>query len=195
MIAYLLRARGAAAWVKRWAASSAWAPLAGHAAGYLLAFVLLALVGSGHLARWLTPAPRLAIGVAEAATAQPTASGAIPEAPSATAGAEAASAAPGAGAAPGAPEAEVAHVEADAGAASMEDAGASKGVASDGKIILNLASEQDLRRLHGVGRAKARAILALRAQMGKFTRVEDLLKVKGIGKRALARLKPQLRVD
>ena len=191
MIASLLRARGAAAWVKRWAASSAWAPLAGRAAGYLLAFVLLALVGSGHLARWLTPAPRLAIGVAEAATAQPTASAAVPEAPAATAGAEAASAAPAAVTL----EAEVAHVEADAGAASTEDAGASKGVASDGKIILNLASEQDLRRLHGVGRAKARAILALRAQMGKFTRVEDLLKVKGIGKRALARLKPQLRVD
>ena len=51
------------------------------------------------------------------------------------------------------------------------------------------------RKLPKVGHAKAQAILALRAQMKKFTRVEDLLKVKGIGRRALARLRPLVRVD
>ncbi len=182
--------RGAAARVKRWTASSAWAPLAGKAAAYALAFVLLALVGSGRLSRWLTPPPRLGIGVAEAATATPPPrASALSEAPSATQAAEAPEA-------PSAtPVAAVASEGADAGAAPQDPAGASKGIASDGKIILNLAVEEDLRKLPGIGRTKAQAILALRAQMKKFTRVEDLLKVKGIGRRALARLRPLVRVD
>ncbi len=207
MSAHVLRARAVAARVRRWAASSAWTPLAGRAAAYLLAFVLLALVGSGRLSQWLTPAPRLAIGVAEAAP-PPTSSAATAGAPCAKAGVEASSTPPAAeassappaaevksGVAPAAPEAALLGGDADAGADPAEDAGASKGVASDGKIILNLATEADLRRLPHVGHKKAQAILALRTQMKKFTRVEDLLKVKGIGRRALARLRPLVRVD
>jgi len=203
MSAHVLRARAVAARVRQWAASSAWAPLAGRAAAYLLAFVLLALVGSGRLSQWLTPAPRLVIGVAEAAP-PPRSSAAIAGAPCAEASsappaAEASSAPPAAevksGVAPAAPETALLGGDADAGADPAEDAGASKGVASDGKIILNLATEADLRRLPHVGHKKAQAILALRAQMKKFTRVEDLLKVKGIGRRALARLRPLVRVD
>ena len=68
-------------------------------------------------------------------------------------------------------------------------------MAADGKVILNLATEEDLRRLPGVGHGRATAILALRGRLKKFTRVEDLLKVKGIGRRGLARLRPLVRVD
>lgn len=202
MSAHVLRARAVAARIRRWAASSAWAPLAGRAGAYLLAFVLLALVGSGRLSQWLTPAPRLVIGVAEAAPPPTSSAATSAEASSAAPAAEASSAPPVAdvksGVAPGAtgaPEATLLRGDADAGADPEEDAGASKGVASDGKIILNLATEADLRRLPHVGHKKAQAILALRAQMKKFTRVEDLLKVKGIGRRALARLRPLVRVD
>jgi competence protein ComEA len=81
-------------------------------------------------------------------------------------------------------------VPSDAGAAA-----GSSGVAPDGKVILNLANEEDLRRLPGIGRGRAQAILALRGRLKKFTRVEDLLKVKGIGRRGLARIRPLVRVD
>jgi competence protein ComEA len=170
-------ARGLLARVKQALAASAWTSLAGRGAAYLVGFVLLALVGSGRLARWMSPPPALGIGVAEAAT-PPPAPAAAPEA---------ATAAPSAEAAPAGTEV-ASPAEADAGTSSP-------GVAPDGKVILNLATEEDLRRLPGVGRGKAKAILALRGQMKKFTRVEDLLKVKGIGKRALARMKPLVRVD
>jgi hypothetical protein len=38
-------------------------------------------------------------------------------------------------------------------------------------------------------------ILALRAQLGRFRAVEDLLKVKGIGRATLKRLRPLVRLD
>jgi competence protein ComEA len=183
-------ARGTIARVRRWAASSAWAGLTGKAAAYLLGFALLALVGSGRVSRWLTPPGHLGIGVAEAATAPPPTS--VPAPPSTTAApVPEAAAAPAAAGAPA--EVETVGAKGDAGAPPTE--AASKGVGSDGKIILNLAVEEDLRRLPGIGHTRAQAILALRAQMKKFTRVEDLLKVKGIGRRALARLRPLVRVD
>ena len=61
--------------------------------------------------------------------------------------------------------------------------------------MLNIASEDDLRRLPGVGASKAKAIVALRAKLGKFKRPEDLLRIKGIGRRSLARLRPLVVVD
>ena len=177
--------------VKSWAARSAWAPLARKGAAYALAFLMLALVGSGRLSRWISP-PALGIQAAQAATLPPPAAasgGAATGAPAeASVVAEAAGATLVAEVAGG-----VASGKADAGGPPAE--GASPGVASDGKVILNRAAEEDLRKLPGVGHSRAQAILALRAQMKKFTRVEDLLKVKGIGRRALARLKPLVRVD
>ncbi len=85
----------------------------------------------------------------------------------------------------------------DAGAPSV-DAGTSattSAVTADGKVILNLATEDDLRKLPGVGPKKAQAIIALRAKLGKFARPEDLLRVKGIGRKKLAKLRPKLLID
>ena len=193
MSALVDRGRAVVARVKRAAADSTWAPLAGRGAGYLLGFALLALVGSGRVARWISPAPPLGIAVAEAATASSPPHLKAPPPPAATADPEAASAD-----ASGATEvAEIASARADAGAPPADPGGhpASNAVAADGKVILNLAAEEDLRRLPGIGRTRAQAILALRARMKKFTQVEDLLKVKGIGRRSLARLRPMIRID
>ncbi|WP_420895055.1 ComEA family DNA-binding protein [Sorangium cellulosum] len=66
---------------------------------------------------------------------------------------------------------------------------------ADGKVVLNLATEADLMRLPGVGPAKAAAILALRAKMKRFRKVDDLLRVKGLGRRSLKRLRPLVLVD
>jgi competence protein ComEA len=154
---------------------SRWAALGGKAAAYLTGFMLLALVGSGHLSTWLSPPARMVVAIptAAAATLPPAVSAAPTTAPAAP------------------PEA-----GADAGTGAEEaDAGGPAGVAADGKVILNLATEEDLRRLPGIGKTRAQAILALRARMKKFTRVEDLLKVKGLGRRSLARLRPLVRVD
>jgi competence protein ComEA len=68
-------------------------------------------------------------------------------------------------------------------------------VTADGKVILNLAAEEDLRKLPGIGATRAKAILALRAKLGRFSRPEDLLRVKGIGRRSLGRLRPRLLID
>jgi competence protein ComEA len=65
----------------------------------------------------------------------------------------------------------------------------------DDPVVLNTANVDDLRRLPGVGEKRANAILALRAHLGRFRAIEDLLKVKGIGRATLKRLRPLVRLD
>jgi competence protein ComEA len=79
-----------------------------------------------------------------------------------------------------------------------EDAGsieASSGILPDGRIILNLATEDELTKLPGIGPSRARAIVALRQRLSKFRAVEDLLRVKGIGRKTLRRIKPNVVLD
>ncbi len=67
---------------------------------------------------------------------------------------------------------------------------------ADDPVILNTANVDDLRRLPGVGEKRATAIVALRTRLGgRFRAVEDLLKVKGIGRTTLRRLRPLVRLD
>jgi competence protein ComEA len=61
--------------------------------------------------------------------------------------------------------------------------------------VLNTATEEDLRRLPGIGAKRAAAILALRVRLGRFRALEDLLKVKGLGRATLKRLRPLVRLD
>ncbi len=77
------------------------------------------------------------------------------------------------------------------------DAGADPGpgVTPDGRVILNAASEDELTRLPGIGPTRARAIVALRRRLAKFRAVEDLLRVKGIGRKTLRRIKPNVVLD
>ena len=65
----------------------------------------------------------------------------------------------------------------------------------DGRIVLNLATVEDLQRLPGVGQRRAEAILELRARLKKFRRTTDLLRVRGIGAKSLKRLEPLLVID
>jgi len=71
----------------------------------------------------------------------------------------------------------------------------SRGVLADGRVVLNLATEDDLVRLPGIGPARARAIVALRQRLAKFRAIEDLLRVKGIGRKILKRIKPGVVLD
>jgi competence protein ComEA len=65
----------------------------------------------------------------------------------------------------------------------------------DGRIILNQASLEDLRRIPGVGPKRAEAILALRTKLKRFKRGADLLRVRGIGPKSLARMQAHFVVD
>jgi competence protein ComEA len=68
---------------------------------------------------------------------------------------------------------------------------ASSASASAGVVNINDASADELERLPGVGPAKAKAIVEHR-RSHPFHRVDDLTKVKGIGKKTFARLRPYL---
>lgn len=59
-------------------------------------------------------------------------------------------------------------------------------------INLNTATQQELMTLPGIGKSKAAAILAYREQAGEFSDINELTKVKGIGKRLMAKLATQL---
>ena len=65
----------------------------------------------------------------------------------------------------------------------------------DDPVYLNQADETELRRLPGVGTKRAEAIVALRARVGRFHRVEDLMRVKGIGRTAIKKWRPLVRLE
>jgi len=65
----------------------------------------------------------------------------------------------------------------------------------DDPVYINFAGVDELRRLPGVGPKRADAIVALRQRMGKFQRIEDLLRVKGVGRTTLRKWRPLLRLD
>lgn len=78
------------------------------------------------------------------------------------------------------------------------DAGAPvrrRGITADGKVILNIASAEELTRLPGVGDKRARSIIKLRKRLKRFRRATDLLRVRGIGVRSLKRMLPHLVLD
>ena len=73
---------------------------------------------------------------------------------------------------------------------STRSSSASKGKAVPlGKVNINTASADELAKyLPGVGPTTAARIIAYRTQHGTFARIEDLMKVKGIGKAEFAKL-------
>lgn len=65
----------------------------------------------------------------------------------------------------------------------------------DTPVYINHATVEELRRLPGVGAKRAEAILALRQRLGRFHRVEDLMRVKGVGRTTLKKWRPLVRLD
>jgi competence protein ComEA len=65
----------------------------------------------------------------------------------------------------------------------------------DDKLLnlnLNSASLEELCQLKGIGPAKAEKIIILREELGEFTNVDDLLKVKGIGIKTLDKIRSNI---
>jgi len=65
---------------------------------------------------------------------------------------------------------------------------------STSALDLNLANSKQLSALPGIGPDLASAIVAYRRQIGRFTSVEQLLEVKGMGPRKLAGIASRIRV-
>ena len=64
-----------------------------------------------------------------------------------------------------------------------------------GQVNVNTADAETISaELQGVGLTKAKAIVDYREQHGPFKRVEDLMKVKGIGEKSLEKIRPYVRV-
>ncbi|MCP3862461.1 MAG: helix-hairpin-helix domain-containing protein [Aestuariibacter sp.] len=61
-------------------------------------------------------------------------------------------------------------------------------------VNLNAANVEQLMALPGIGKSKAQAIVAYREEQGPFSSVDDLVNVKGIGKKLLAKLAASVEV-
>ncbi len=62
-------------------------------------------------------------------------------------------------------------------------------LANEGKVDLNTATSKQLQMLKGVGKELAKRIVQFREEHGPFTSIQDLQKVKGIGKNKFFNLK------
>ncbi|MEZ4405204.1 MAG: helix-hairpin-helix domain-containing protein [Polyangiales bacterium] len=69
---------------------------------------------------------------------------------------------------------------------------ASNAASSEGVVNINTASADELTRLPGVGPSRADAIVRLRERVRRFSHVEDLRRVRGIGRVTLQRMRPYL---
>jgi len=68
-------------------------------------------------------------------------------------------------------------------------------IGPDEKINLNSAYAADLLRLPEIGEVIAERIIEYRHQIGKFTKVDQLSNVKGIGPKKLERIRNHLTID
>lgn len=86
----------------------------------------------------------------------------------------------------------------DSGVVASSNKGAlEKGVidAAPASIILNKASSSDLEKLPGIGEVMSKRIITYRTLRGKFSTLEELMNVSGIGPKKFERMKPYLRLD
>ena len=62
-------------------------------------------------------------------------------------------------------------------------------VRTDGRLDLNRATAEDLRRLPGIGPTLAGQIVRARERQGSFTTIDDLFLVPGMGSKKLERIR------
>ncbi|MEZ5421450.1 MAG: helix-hairpin-helix domain-containing protein [Vicinamibacterales bacterium] len=79
------------------------------------------------------------------------------------------------------------------GAAHAQEAPA-KPAAAPSVVNLNQATAAQLEALPGIGPRAAQRIIEYRTKNGAFKKVEDLMKIQGIGERSFLRLRPLVSV-
>lgn len=68
-------------------------------------------------------------------------------------------------------------------------------IAIQHKINLNTATKQDLMLISKIGPVTADRILEYRNQVGKFSKIEELLNVKGIGSKTFERIRGEVTLE
>ena len=63
------------------------------------------------------------------------------------------------------------------------------------KVNINTASKAELMTLKGIGEKKAELIIRNRKEQGVFRRIEDIMRIKGIKRKAFQRIKDQIVVS
>jgi competence protein ComEA len=63
------------------------------------------------------------------------------------------------------------------------------------KININSASVKELQTLPQIGAVVAQRIVDYRKEHGKFSKIEEIMKVKGIGEKMFLKIKPLISVD
>lgn len=63
------------------------------------------------------------------------------------------------------------------------------------KIDINSASVQELQELPQIGPAVAQRIVDYRKKHGNFAKIEEIMKVKGIGEKTFLKIKPLIKVE
>ncbi|MEE8637424.1 MAG: helix-hairpin-helix domain-containing protein [Candidatus Margulisiibacteriota bacterium] len=63
---------------------------------------------------------------------------------------------------------------------------------SSGKVSINTATEKELCKVKGVGKTTAKRIVEYRKTNGAFSIIEDVMKVKGIGKGKFGKIKDEI---
>lgn len=63
------------------------------------------------------------------------------------------------------------------------------------KVNINAASQTDLEGLPGIGPKIAREIVDFRTKNGPFKKVEEIMKVKGIGEKLFNQIKDRITVE
>ncbi len=71
---------------------------------------------------------------------------------------------------------------------------AGMGFADGGQVDLNASTAKELQQLPGIGKGLAKRIVEYRSTHGSFKTVEELMKVKGIGKKTFAKMQDRLTV-
>lgn len=74
------------------------------------------------------------------------------------------------------------------------DEGSARAAERTVQVDLNTATAAELEKLPGIGPSKAGAIVALRERLGRFRRVEQILRVRGIGRATFRKLRPMITV-
>lgn len=63
------------------------------------------------------------------------------------------------------------------------------------RVNLNAATAEELELLPGIGPKTAERIIELREARGKFTRIEELLEIKGMSEKKLEAIKPFIEIE